>query len=231
MKPVSAWNMTPYISPMLSARADRPYICRILPYTTTLDFDFIDNAVLENGVVEKGKLVFNARKYSTLILPYCEVLQEETAQKLLKLTEQGISLICVGKVPCISRETGLSSAVFKDLQTAVDSGKIQFIKQEDIQSLGQVLNSEKFSLCVGEETRFERILTHRRKVDENTFLMMVANIGNDKFQGEIKLDNDYEICCFNACNGKVLECGKTNKISVSLDNGEALVYSFVKREV
>ncbi len=44
MKPVSAWNMTPYISPMLSARADRPYICRILPYTTTLDFDFIDKS-------------------------------------------------------------------------------------------------------------------------------------------------------------------------------------------
>jgi len=42
MKPVSAWNIPPYTPSMHTSRKDRPYVCRILPYATTLDFDFID---------------------------------------------------------------------------------------------------------------------------------------------------------------------------------------------
>jgi hypothetical protein len=97
--------------------------------------------------------------------------------------------------------------------------------------LGQALKAEKFRLSSGDETRFSRLLTQRRKIDEKTYLMMVANIGNEEFQGDIELDGDYEITCFNAQKAEAVECGKANKVSIELGNGEALVYAFVKGEV
>ena len=195
------------------------------------DFDFIDNAVLMNGNIEQGQLVFNTRKYNTVILPYCEVLKEEMVSKLVALLKQGVSIIFVGKVPFISRETGKNEAIFNELQSAVDQGKITFIKQENISMLGQALKAEKFRLSSGNETRFSRLLTQRRMIDEKTYLMMVANIGNEEFQGNIELDGDYEITCFNAKKAEAVECGKANKVSIELGNGEALVYAFVKGEV
>ncbi|MBQ7983603.1 MAG: hypothetical protein IJ302_08535 [Clostridia bacterium] len=43
MKPVSSWNFTPYTPLDRPERAQNPYICRIAPGLTTLEFDFIDN--------------------------------------------------------------------------------------------------------------------------------------------------------------------------------------------
>ena len=43
MKPISSWNFTPYTPLDRPERAQNPYICRIAPGLTTLDFDFIDN--------------------------------------------------------------------------------------------------------------------------------------------------------------------------------------------
>lgn len=92
------------------------------------------------------------------------------------------------------------------------------------------VKDDKFRLTRGDETRFSRLLTQRRRINENTYLMMVANIGDEEFQGMIELDGDYEITCFNAQKANAVECGKANKVSIVLGNGEALVYSFVKSE-
>lgn len=73
-----------------------------------------------NGNIEQGQLVFNTRKYNTVILPYCEVLKEEMVSKLVALLKQGVSIIFVGKGPFISRETGKNEAIFNELQSAVD---------------------------------------------------------------------------------------------------------------
>lgn len=43
MKPVSSWNFTPYTPLDRPERALHPYICRVAPGMTTLEFDFIDN--------------------------------------------------------------------------------------------------------------------------------------------------------------------------------------------
>lgn len=42
MKPVTNWNFTPYTPLDRPERARDPYICRIAPGLTTLEFDFID---------------------------------------------------------------------------------------------------------------------------------------------------------------------------------------------
>ena len=42
MKPVTNWNFTPYTPLDRPERAHDPYICRIAPGLTTLEFDFID---------------------------------------------------------------------------------------------------------------------------------------------------------------------------------------------
>ncbi len=43
MKTVTAWNATPYTPLDRPERAQTPYICRVAPGMTTLEFDFIDN--------------------------------------------------------------------------------------------------------------------------------------------------------------------------------------------
>ncbi len=43
MKAVSTWNFTPYTPLDRPERARNPYICRVAPGMTTLEFDFIDN--------------------------------------------------------------------------------------------------------------------------------------------------------------------------------------------
>lgn len=42
MKPVNSWNFTPYAPLDRPERLTEPYICRIAPGMTTVDFDFID---------------------------------------------------------------------------------------------------------------------------------------------------------------------------------------------
>ena len=196
-----------------------------------VDFNFIDNSAIDDCEVKQGQIIVNGRNYRTLILPYCEVLREKTAWKVLDIANAGVDVIFVGKAPYLSRETGIYEEVFVHIKHAVDKGKIVFVPYENISSIGTRCQARTFLLHKGEQTRFERILTHRRKIDENTYLMMVSNIGNQTFIGDIDFGELYQVTRFDIKDGHAKDLGEKRSIEVSLGNGEACVFGFVNKGV
>ena len=63
------------------------------------DFDVIDDASLQNAVVEGGALVVGAERFPVLILPACAVLEAATAARIIEFIEAGGMLFAVGSLP------------------------------------------------------------------------------------------------------------------------------------
>jgi hypothetical protein len=79
-----------------------------------IDFDYIDEELIREGVISDGALRYRDRAYECLMFPATHVLSIATCRKLAELIEAGIGILLVGDLPKIDRETG-SDEGFYDL--------------------------------------------------------------------------------------------------------------------
>jgi glycosyl hydrolase family 106( putative alpha-L-rhamnosidase) len=64
--------------------------------------DYVSEHILQQSIINKGKLNINSRSYRALILIEVETIQPETAKALKKFADDGGKIIFVGKAPHIS---------------------------------------------------------------------------------------------------------------------------------
>lgn len=63
------------------------------------DFDVLDDESIQRSSVQDGHLLTGEERYTTIVLPGCAVLEQDTATKLASFVEQGGLLVAVGAVP------------------------------------------------------------------------------------------------------------------------------------
>ncbi len=63
------------------------------------DFDVLDDASIQRGQVQDGRLHIGEERYGAIVLPGCSVLEDETAARLVAFVEGGGMLVAVGSTP------------------------------------------------------------------------------------------------------------------------------------
>lgn len=63
------------------------------------DYDILDDDSLQRGSIEAGRLLIGNESYAILILPACQILEEQTAAKLVAFVHGGGTLISFGDLP------------------------------------------------------------------------------------------------------------------------------------
>jgi hypothetical protein len=61
--------------------------------------DYVSENIINNATFKKGKMIYNERSYSTLLLPEVETLDLKTAQSLADFVEDGGKIVFIGKKP------------------------------------------------------------------------------------------------------------------------------------
>lgn len=78
-------------------------------------FDVIDDASLQGAAVDAGRLVAREQRYSTVLLPSAQVLEEATASRLAELLDAGGRVVVVGSPPAAAAGAGGDDAVVRAL--------------------------------------------------------------------------------------------------------------------
>ena len=61
--------------------------------------DYVSENIINTATFEKGEMIYNERRYSTLLLPEIETLDLKTARSLADFSEQGGKIVFIGKKP------------------------------------------------------------------------------------------------------------------------------------
>jgi hypothetical protein len=97
------------------------------------DFDVLDDASVQRGVVENGALRIGAEGYRAILLPACTVLEGATARQLTDFVSAGGLLIAVGTLP--EQIAGELSGDLEKLRALFDAGQAVFVADaEDVPS-------------------------------------------------------------------------------------------------
>lgn len=71
-----------------------------------IDYDYVDEKLIQEGEIRDGYLSYNDREYSSIVFPAVKILSKKTMEKLEELLINGVSVIFVGEMPSLERETG-----------------------------------------------------------------------------------------------------------------------------
>ena len=76
-------------------------ICKTLLFHQ-LDYDHLDGEMLQEALVEDGKICMGRASYSVVVLPPCHCMERGAREKLREFVEQGGCLIAAGELPSVS---------------------------------------------------------------------------------------------------------------------------------
>lgn len=78
-------------------------VCKTLLFHQ-LDYDHLDGEMLQEALVEDGKIRMGRASYSVVVLPPCHCMERGARKKLKEFVEQGGCLIAAGELPAVSIE-------------------------------------------------------------------------------------------------------------------------------
>lgn len=61
--------------------------------------DYVSEKIINNATFDNGRMIYNERSYSTLLLPEIETMDLETAQSLAEFAENGGKIVFIEKTP------------------------------------------------------------------------------------------------------------------------------------
>lgn len=166
-----------------------------------IDYDYVDETLIQDGVIQNGCLCYNDREYQSVIFPAVKILCKKTMEKLEQLIRNRIGVIFVGEMPSIQRETGdicdFPAVMMKyrgdpcfyysEDGTLPGRRKIPALKRELIlepDSLECVLTgAEGTAKIVDGEIISGSILSHLR-TDGSGKILFLTNMGGKPYQGK-----------------------------------------------
>jgi hypothetical protein len=157
---------------------ERAY-ARVIDDLTAARVEFLvgDRFYLKRMEVGDGRLVLGDFKFRTLVLPPLDILQLETARKILEFAKAGGHVYALGELPSASAEQGMADPRMKTLMEALRAQPT--FKACPEQGLKPMLDQP----AAGLETpvRFASggfpMLQHRRRIDGRDFFWLVNNTG------------------------------------------------------
>jgi len=90
-----------------------------------IDFDYVDEDILNEATLENGALVFGDRRYEAVVLPGARVVRDATAARLSDFMAAGGKVLAAGMLPTVSRD-GNDEAVRKPFaaRLGLDDGSL-----------------------------------------------------------------------------------------------------------
>ncbi len=178
-------------------------------FENQIEYDYIDNEVIENSTLNGDGIVFNNRKYSSVILPCCRVIRDKVAEKLLALADNGGTLIFCQELPKYSRETGKKSIYAEKFKALVNCGKAYLICTDDIKSKISHIVPEKCKdvTLTSSEHNVDTVFTHIRTEENGRKILFISNMYEKDFSGTVsvsKIANQVYIA--DACSGNISSC-------------------------
>lgn len=109
-----------------------------------LDFDLIHQDAAENFGVEKGQIVntLNGQKFSTLLLPMCEVLPLPVAKLCERYAAAGGKIIAIGTLPHLGMSREEDQEVDNIIGQLKGEGKLVYFEAEEKEKLYQCIHQE-----------------------------------------------------------------------------------------
>lgn len=197
-----------------------------------IGFDIIDGQALCNGSVKNSQFTFANRAFNAIIIPCCDVLSDEVANRLLDLINKGVKVIFVEKVPTFSRNTGKEGAFANEFASLVKDERAKFICLDQLQTEDFAFVNPIVKIENQTGARFENILTHVRALEGNKHSVLITNMDNQNFNATLTLqaksDKVYE---FNANLGDFSEVDfwledNLTKVALNVEAGKAKVLIF-----
>jgi hypothetical protein len=181
-----------------------------------IDFDYIDEALLNSAEISDGRLKFNGREYECVIFPACGTLSEKSVDKTVSLLKAGIGVVFAGTLPELSRENGESSNFYEKLSPYIGTKKFSLVpysseymlpsrRKFKIPQAVKIVPKGLASVLTGAEGKASfndgevispDILMHTRKAGD-TLIVFVCNMGGKVYNGKIYAENgkSVEIAC------------------------------------
>jgi hypothetical protein len=154
---------------------DKVY-ARAIDDLTTARIEFLigDRFYLKQMSVEGGKLVRGDLAFGTLVLPSIDILEPETARKIVDFAKSGGRVCALGDLPSASAERGMDDVEMKELMAELRSQPTFTACTKGIKSLVDPNESGLVSPVQFSRGAFP-MLEHRRRIDGRDFFWLGNN--------------------------------------------------------
>ena len=198
-----------------------------------IDFDYIDEALINDSVPENGKLKYNGRTYECVILPDCFVLRADACKKLKMFTAAGGKVIAVNSLPKYDRLTGdlIDRTLLEDIIFA-DDGDIASAEKALPRSIyvrpgsiNDMLSGHAGNIKAGVNV-LPTVLSHVRMLENGEMLVFLCNMGAKKHDIVLGFDREIRSCTvFNPMDGEseVMKI-ENNAVGCSLRQYEGRIF-------
>lgn len=173
-----------------------------------IDFDYIDEALLNAAKIVDGKLQYNERAYECVVFPACGTLSEASVDRIEVLVEAGIGVVFAGTLPGMSRENGPANEFQHRLSPLVGTRHCALVpygseymlpssRQFPLPRTVRIAPKGLASVLTGAEGKAsfndgevisKDILMHTRSTGE-TLVVFLCNMGGKAYEGTICAEN------------------------------------------
>ena len=185
-----------------------------------IDFDYVDERLIEEGEIKGGALVYRDREYRCVVLPAVTVLGRGTMDKIKKMLDAGVGMVFAGGVPDRERETGeicdfpAEMMKYRHAKNCYVSGEAELPGMAKIPALPRQMvltpaslscvltGAEGLARVVDGEVISESILSHMR-VDGNMRLLILTNMGGKVYDGFAAVKNASRAEAMDPASGSV----------------------------
>lgn len=184
-----------------------------------IDFDYVDETLIQDAILEPGCFRYKDRKYESLLLPAARVLSIQTMEKIYQMVSHGIFILCMTCLPAQCREEA-SRERFRELLHACQSSpyfayeeglslpgrkKIPFLKRPYIVSPYDVsctlTGAEGSGKIIDGEIISAQILSHSRILEDGSRILFLTNMGSCTYAGTVSLTVAEEILLLDPMDG------------------------------
>jgi hypothetical protein len=144
-----------------------------------VEFLIGDRFYLKQMIVEGGKLVRGDFAFGTLVLPSLDILELETARKILDFAKAGGRVCALGDLPAASADRGMNDTEMKGLMAELRSQTTFTACVDGTKAPADPKDSGLVSPVQFSSGAFP-MLQHRRRIDGRDFFWLVNN--GDKWQ-------------------------------------------------
>lgn len=189
-----------------------------------VDFDYIDDRILQEAVITDGELRCAGRHYKNIVLPSFYVAEDRSAEKIIQLAETGIKIYLISDGCILSRETGKKSSFQERFSELVSQGKI--VSEPTPEKLAEMFGGGILKSDISHRT----LLSHFRLQDDGTGILFLTNTSDVPVSGKITVLEPYaEIYRFDAKNETIetivsVRDGKHTSFDINLGAYCARIY-------
>ena len=177
-----------------------------------IDFDYVDEDLVNDGEIRDGKLCYKAREYECVVFPETHVLRTSTVEKVTKLLDAGIGVVFIGELPSIARETGADGGFYDILSPYLKNPKLSVIPNrtgwglpgaDHIPAIPRpvtvkpdkvdmvLTGAEGIGGWVDGELISPSILLHTRVLDDGSRIVFVTNMGGKIYEGTLSVQGGH----------------------------------------